>query len=261
MADGMGWNVGEAVVHWRKVTELLGEERDTPEPRALLGKARARLIYAAGRTAVPEAELAQLFAEARLELGDSDSAELAVTLATYGVVRNGAGHVEEARRLSADALAMARRLDDPDLIATSLVCSASLYPWSECPDMAAQITLEMDSLYAANPLVGEKLSSARSGVIAAGGKLLGLFPRGRGGEVEASLAECRRRMGDSRNPVEQAWVNYSVTVVRARQGDAEWRARARPPDARVVDAVAESMVSLARTCRARRRPPQRRAPR
>jgi ATP/maltotriose-dependent transcriptional regulator MalT len=78
----------------------------------------------------------------------------------------------------------------------------------------------MDRLYAANPSVGEKLSSARSGVIAAGIDLLALFHGGRGGEVEASLVECRRRVGDSRNPMEQVWLNYCVTVVRARQGDA-----------------------------------------
>jgi adenylate cyclase len=220
IADRLGWNVGEAIVHWRKVTELLGEERDVPEARALLGQARARLVYAAGRNAVPEAEVAQFFAEARLELGDSDSRELAVTLASYAIVRSAAGHVEEAQRLIADALAMARRLDHPDLIAMSLVSSCSVYPWSEWPDMAAQIVLEMNSLYAANPSVGEKLGGARSGVIAAGVDLLALFHRGRGGEVEASLAECRRRVGDSRNPMEQVWLNYCVTVVRARQGDA-----------------------------------------
>jgi tetratricopeptide (TPR) repeat protein len=134
-------------------------------------------------------------------------------------VRNAAGHVEEAQRLILDALAMARRLDDPDLIAMSLVCGTSVYPWSEWPDMAAQIVLEIDSLYAANPSVGEKLSSARSGVIAAGADLLALFHRGHGGGVEVSLAECRRRIGDSRNPMEQVWLNYCVTVVRARQGD------------------------------------------
>jgi tetratricopeptide (TPR) repeat protein len=211
--------VGEAVVHWRKVTELLDEERDAPEARALLGQARARLVYAAGRSAVPEAEVAKLFAEARLELGDSDSRELALTLVSYAVVRNAAGYVEEAQRLVADGLAMARRLDDPDLVAMGLVCSFSVYSWSEWPDMTAQIVLEMDSLYAANPSVGEKLSSARSGVIAAGAHLLARFHLGRGDEVAASLAECHRRIGGSQNPLEQVWVNYCVTVVRARQGD------------------------------------------
>ena len=133
IADRLGWNVGEAVVHWRKVTELLGEERDAPEARALLGQARARLVYAAGRNAVPEAEVAQLFAEARLELGDSDSRELAVTLATYAVVRNAAGHVEEAQRLIADALPMARRLDDPELIAMAWYAAFRSIPGASGP--------------------------------------------------------------------------------------------------------------------------------
>jgi hypothetical protein len=45
----LGANAGESLFHWRKVTELLAGENAVPEARALMGQARARLVYAAGR--------------------------------------------------------------------------------------------------------------------------------------------------------------------------------------------------------------------
>jgi class 3 adenylate cyclase/tetratricopeptide (TPR) repeat protein len=215
----LGANAGEAVLHWRKVIELLAEERDAPEARALLGQARARLVYAAGRSGVPEPEVARLFAEARRELGDADSRELALTLVSYAVVRNGAGRVEEAHRLGAEALEMARRLDDPALIAAGLGCSIAIYPSDEFPERHARFAAEVERLCATDPSLGEELVGWRPWGTAACLGLPALFRLGRGHEVEAILAEARSRVGDSSNAVEQVSLHFSFTRVRALRGD------------------------------------------
>jgi class 3 adenylate cyclase len=215
----LGMNAGAAIVHWRKVTELLAEERDAPEARALLGQARARLVYAAGRSAVPEAEVARLFAEARRELGDADSRELALTLASYAIVRNGAGNVEEAQRLGAEALEMARRLDDPALLAASLGANVTLYPPDEFPEEHARIAAEIERLCASDPALGEELIGWRTWVMAPGLGLPALFRFGRGGEVETLLAEMRRRVGDNHNALEQVFLHFNFTRARAVRGD------------------------------------------
>jgi class 3 adenylate cyclase len=218
-AARLGANAGESIVHWRKVIELLADEHDAPEARALLGQARARLVYAAGRSAGPEADVRRLFAEARRELGDADSRELALMLASYGVVRNGAGDVGEAHRLGAEAVEMARRLDDPALIAATLGATVLLYPSGEFPEEHAGFDAEIERLTATDPSLGEELVGWRP---AAGASFLGLaalFRFGRGGEVEALLAEGRRRVGDSHNAIEQVILHHNFAWVRALRGD------------------------------------------
>ncbi len=218
-ASRLGANLGETLFHWRKVTELLAEERDAPEARALLGLARARLVYAATRSVDPEAEVANLFAEARRELGDADSRELAGAISSYAVVRNGAGHVEEARRLGAEALEMARRLEDPGLIAASLATSAFLYPSNEFPEESARFTAEIEHLCADDPSLGAELTGWRPWVTANTFALAALARLGRGGEVEANLAELRRRVGDRHDALEQILLHFGFTRVRASRGD------------------------------------------
>jgi class 3 adenylate cyclase/tetratricopeptide (TPR) repeat protein len=219
MAVRLGGNAGEAVVHWRKVTELLGEERGNPEALALLGQARARLVYAAGRSAAPEAEVVKLFAEARRELGDADSRELAWTLASYAVVRNGAGHVEEARRLVAEALDMARRLDDPALLAAGLWAASLVHPSGEFPEQSGRLVAEVERLCVSDPSLGEELAGFRAWVVVPFLHIAALFRLGCGGELEAFLAEMRSRVGDNRNALEQTLLHYLFTRVRAERGD------------------------------------------
>jgi class 3 adenylate cyclase len=213
----LGANAGEALFHWRKVTELLAEERAAPEARTLLGQARARLVYAAGRSAAPEAEVAKLFAEARRELGDTDSRELAWAIASYAIVRNGAGHVAEAQRLGAEAVEMARRLDDPALLAASLWANSLVHPLSEFPKETGRIGAEIERLCAGDPSLGEELVGFRPWAV--NWRIAALFRLGRGDEVEALLAEFRSRVGDSRNAAELLLLHYQFTGVRAERGD------------------------------------------
>jgi class 3 adenylate cyclase len=219
IATRLGANAGEALIHWRKVTELLAEERGDPEARALLGQARARLVYAASRSAAPEAEVARLFAEARRELGDADSRELAWTLATYAIARNGAGHVEEAQRLAAEALEMARRQGDPALLVASLWASGMVHPSGEFPEQGGRFVAEIERLCASDPSLGEALVGFRPFATHRPDSLDVLFRFGRGSEVEAGLAEMRSRVGDSHNAVEQLLLLGQFTRVRAKRGD------------------------------------------
>jgi tetratricopeptide (TPR) repeat protein len=213
----LGANAGEAIFHWRKVTELLVEQRGDREALALLGQARARLVYAASRSAAPEAEVARLFTEARRELGDADSRELAWTLATYAVARNGAGSVEEARRLAAEALDMARRLDDPTLLAGSLWASGMVHPSGELPEEHDRFAAEIERLCAGDPSLGEELVGFRPWAVVR--SIGALFRLGRGDELEALLAEMRGRVGDSHNALEQLILHHNFTWARAKRGD------------------------------------------
>jgi class 3 adenylate cyclase len=218
-AARLGANAGEALFHWRKVTELLAEERSDPAARALLGQARARLVYAASRSAAPEAEVARLFTEARRELGDADSRELAWTLATYAIARSGAGHVEEALRLVTEALTMARRLDDPALLAAGLWAASLVHPSAEFPEQSGRLVAELERLCASDSSLGEEVGGIRPWATVRYLQLPALFRFGRGDEVEALLAEMRGRVGDSHNPLEQTVLHYELTWVRAERGD------------------------------------------
>jgi class 3 adenylate cyclase len=128
IATRLGMNTNEAVFHWRKVTELLNAEDETPETRELLGTAYGRLVYAASRTTAPDAEVEALFAAALRRFGDADSREHAWTLISYAVVRHGAGSVRQAHRLGTQALEMARRLDDRALLAAVLWGILMIHP-------------------------------------------------------------------------------------------------------------------------------------
>ncbi len=218
-AERLGANAGESVVHWRKVTELLAENRDEPEARALLGQARASLVYAAGRSAAPEAEVAKLFAEARSELGDTDSRELARTIYGYAIVRNGAGHVAEGQRLAAESLGMARRLDDPPMLAVCLMTCCLIHQPDEFPAEFHGFSDELERVCASDPTLGEELVGFRPRAVALSLGIIALLRSGRGGEVEAALAELRRRVGDSHNPQEQSALHRQLAIVRAARGD------------------------------------------
>jgi hypothetical protein len=218
IAARLGANAGEAIFHWRKVTELLADERDVPEARALLGQARARMVYAAGRSATPEAEVVRLFAEARHELGDADSREHAWLLASYAMVRSGAGDVEEAHRLGAEAIEMARRLDDPALLVASLYANCVVHPSNEFPEDSGRYIAEIERLCAGDHALGQEVAGFRPWACVALFGVYALLRSGRGGEVDALLAEWDRRVGDGQNAFEHVTRHYSLTLVRAMRG-------------------------------------------
>jgi len=219
MAMKLGMNAGEAIFHWRKIVELLADRRDSAEARALLGQARARLIYMAGRTAAPESEVEALFEEARRELGNEDSRDLAWTLASYAIIRNGSGHVAEAHRLVVEAEQMARRLDDPGMLAMALVSGISMCSAFEFPREAVRYVAEIERLDAVDPTIGLELNGFRARTVAFINAHFRLMREGRGAEIEPLLDEFRRYVGDSTNPFEQTWLHSSCSLHRGSRGD------------------------------------------
>jgi tetratricopeptide (TPR) repeat protein len=220
-AARLGLSAGESLFHWRKVTELLSGEAEAPEARALLGEARTRLIYAAGRSAAPEAEVARMFEEATRGFGGIDTREHVVAIMSYAMVRSGAGAFEEGSRLLDDAEAMARRLGDPGAIAAVLAIRLVAQGTVETPQGGDRIRAELDRLCANDPGLGEDLALVRPGVVNRATHVATLIRRGRAGEVEAELAELRRRAGPDPRPLENLlFHNFSATS-RARRGDAD----------------------------------------
>jgi len=211
-------HAGASVAHWRKVTELLADRRDLAEARTLLRQASARLVYAASRSGAPEAEVVALFEEARRELGDADSHDLAVLLGSYGLVRNGAGRTEEGRRLTTEAVAMARRLEDPDLIAGLLGQGLFVFQASELPAEAMQMADEIERLAGDDPTIGASVLGFRPIIAARFSRILVSRRRGQGAEEEGLVESSRRFMDDSPS-LEQATLHFLHTRLRAKRSD------------------------------------------
>ena len=216
----LGQKAGEAVYHWRRVTELLAEV-DGPEARSLLGQARLRLVYAQSRSAGAQPDDAAQVAQVVRELGDTDSADLAWALATLAIVHNGTGEVEEARRRVADALAMARRVGEPATLAAVLFCNTILYPAMEHPEENLACVAEIDRVCAEDTSLGEARIGFRPWLMAFGLSAPALLRAGRSGEQAAHVAAAQRRLAGSQNRSEGVAMHYVAGIVRARQGDAE----------------------------------------
>ncbi|MEN8160952.1 MAG: hypothetical protein ABFS41_12835, partial [Myxococcota bacterium] len=214
-------NAGESIFHWRKVTELLAEGADEPEARALLGEARSRLVYAAGRSGASDAEVARLFEEARSAHGDTDSREHALTLASYSILRSGAGAIPESHRLVAEGVAMARRLGDPDALAATLGASTLVHLAMDFPEEHARLREEIDLLCAGDPSLGEELAGFRAWVVVSSLGLMKLLRLGAGDAIDAALLEARRRMEDDPQPMHRVLFHLGAAQLQARRGDAE----------------------------------------
>ena len=141
-------------------------------------------------------------------------------LASYALVRNGAGEVAAAYQMGADSLEMARRLEDPGLMVAVLSANAALYPAVEFPEEFARCAAEIQDLCATDAACGEALLGWRAGAVTPGLGAARLIRLGRGGEVDAVLAEMRRRIGERHNALEQVFLHFSFTSARVRSGDA-----------------------------------------
>ena len=200
-AARLGLQAGESISHWRKVTELLGERGDQPEARAILARARARLVYAASRSGAPEEEVAALYEEARRGLGDSDSRDLAILIAEYGVIQNGAGKTREGQSLVTEAADMARRIGDLELQVFTLGMSSFVWAGSEFPAENGRIADEMDRLAANDPAIGASVLGYSWRSVATAQRILSARRLGQAAEEEALLERFRRFAGDSPQPI------------------------------------------------------------
>jgi class 3 adenylate cyclase len=220
-AERLGENAGESIFHWRKVIELLAVGHDSPEARALRGQARARLVYAAGRSGASEEEVAALFEAARSELGTADSRDLSLTLGLYGIVCNGAGRRAEARRLVDEAVAMGRRLVDREVLAATLANLCVVVNMTEAPEEVGRLIAEIEDLCAEEGALAAALFGSRPLVFARVLRSFQLTTQGRGSEQEPLLASVRTLLGDSQNALEQVLYHWASVNVRTSRGDTQ----------------------------------------
>jgi class 3 adenylate cyclase/tetratricopeptide (TPR) repeat protein len=220
-AARLGFRAGESISHWRKVTELLAGSREVPEALALLGQARARLVYAASRSGAEEGVVTALFEAARQELGDHDSSDLAFLIATYAAIRNGAGHTDEGQRLATEAVDMARRIGDPELLGAVLGVCLIVWTGSEFPAESRRLVEEIERLAATNPAIG-------ASVLGYGARAHGLLSAierarrlGQRAAEERGLESLRQFVGHSTNSMEQGVFHFSSAILRARRGDVD----------------------------------------
>ncbi len=220
-ATQLGPRAGEAVFHWRKVTELLASGPDTPEARSLLGHARVQLAYTQSRSAGSPGAAADQLAQGIRELGDADSAELARALVTYATVRNGAGEVEEGRRVGGEALAMARRVGEPATLAAVLFSNVIFHPVAEFPEENLAYVAEIDRICADDTSIGEALLGFRPWFLAFALSGYALARAGRSDEQDAHVAAVRSRLGGGGNPAENVTMHFLEARIRARRGEVE----------------------------------------
>jgi adenylate cyclase len=222
-ATRLRMNAGESIFHWRKVTELLAEEADAPEVRALLGEARTRLVYAAGRSGASDDEVTRLFEEARRAHGGADSREHVWTFSSYAILRQGAGAISESHRLAAEGIAMARRLGDPGVLAAALGADALVHLPMDFPEEFARTRDEIDRVCAGDPSLGEELAGFRAWVVAASLAATACTHSGTGEMMDVALAEARRRLESDPEPrpMHQVLFHLAAAQIRARRGDAE----------------------------------------
>jgi tetratricopeptide (TPR) repeat protein len=115
---------------------------------------------------------------------------------------------------------MARRLDDPALLAALLASRATIFTSSEAPEESARLLAELERLCASDLTLGSELLGWRPWPTTAGFAFSGLLRLGRGGEVDACMARMRSLLGDSDHPVEQVSFHSRAGQLRALRGDA-----------------------------------------
>jgi class 3 adenylate cyclase/tetratricopeptide (TPR) repeat protein len=209
----------EALFHWRKVIELLDDAAGAPAALALRGQARAQVIYMASRSAQSHEDVVALFDAARRELGDSDSRELAVTLYSYALARNGAGHFHDACSIVSEAIEMARRIGDHDLLVAALGNACVVFgPWED-PHRVIAASDEIEALYAKDPSLSIGPLAKRPLVISRSMRKDAYTASGRASDVAAILESLRSVAAGSDDPLERAIFHWAVTRTCAPRGD------------------------------------------
>jgi ATP/maltotriose-dependent transcriptional regulator MalT len=144
-----------------------------------------------------------------------------LTLSSYSVLRSGAGALQESHRLAEEAVAMARRLDDPNVLAATLASSVLVHLSMDFPEKHAPIREEIDRLCAEEPSLGDELAGFRAWVVAACMSLMGLPRLGAGDRIDEGLLEARRRMEDDPQPMHRVMYHLAASHLQARRGDAD----------------------------------------
>ncbi len=211
----------EALYHWGKVIELLTDADESPEARQLRGQARARMVYAASRSAHSEEDVAARFAEAQQDLGDEDSRELGSAIAFFALARNGSGHPEEADSLISRAIAMARRLEDRPLLALATANSCVISGPADRPDMICSQAEEVERLCADDSYLGADFNLTRPVIIALCMLVRALEFLGRMDDSDVALARLIALAADTDNSLEQTLFRWSASHSSLTHDDLE----------------------------------------
>jgi class 3 adenylate cyclase/tetratricopeptide (TPR) repeat protein len=119
-ARAAGWvglnDIGEALRHWRKVSELVEALPDSPESSTLALAARVARLHYGWRLGISEQEATAHY-EAGRELAQrsGDSVNLLMITAAYANVRGLSGHVEEYGELAEEVNRLGIDIGDPGL--------------------------------------------------------------------------------------------------------------------------------------------------
>jgi class 3 adenylate cyclase/tetratricopeptide (TPR) repeat protein len=212
-------NAAESLYHWGKVIDLLTASDDSPDTRALRGRARARIVYSASRSARSEEEVAELFAEAQRDLGDQDSRELSVALSSYAVVRNSAGYGKEAQSLADRGVEMARRIGDPSLLAYSMSCKCvASNPWDD-PEQVCRNAEILEQICSEDSSLGSDYNGQRPLVVGGVMHVLGLAALGRIGEADTIHQQLASLCVESTDPLENTLTHWTAVAHNLDSGD------------------------------------------
>jgi class 3 adenylate cyclase len=218
-----GAHVGEALYHWRKVIELLegsgGGDADDAERETLLGQARAQVVYAASRSDTPEAEVDALVDQALQSLGDADTPARVNMLGTCALVRAGAGFTDQALAYANEALATARRLDDPSLIASTIGVAISACNSWERPTEVVTLYEELEEVCRGNASDLRGFLGARALIIGGGMSAMALNNLGRGDEATALVRRLVEETAGTEDAMEQLMSAFLQTGEQSRRGD------------------------------------------
>jgi class 3 adenylate cyclase/tetratricopeptide (TPR) repeat protein len=119
-ARAAGWvglnDIGEALRHWRKVSELVEALPDSPESSTLALGARVARLHYGWRLGISEQEATAHY-EAGRELAErsGDSVNLLMITTAYANVRGLSGHVEEYGELAEEVNRLGIEIGDPGL--------------------------------------------------------------------------------------------------------------------------------------------------
>ena len=161
-ARAAGWvglnDIGEALRHWRKVSELVEALPDSPESSALALGARVARLHYGWRLGISEQEATAHYEAGRaLAERSGDAVNLLLITAAYASVRGLAGHVEEYGELGAEVNRLGIEIGDPSLRIATM--PASVYARFVRGHLAESLAIvdEAIALGAEDPTLGRGL--------------------------------------------------------------------------------------------------------
>jgi len=211
---GMG-ATPESLFHAGKIVELLEGEPPSAVREEVMGHARAKLIYAASRSELPDAEVEELFEQALRSLDPHDAPGRGTALSAYALARWARGERVEAIRLAEEAADLGRRTGDDELSAQALGVLMNVRGPREDP------LLTIRDFAALEKLCGDRAASSEArGVppllMGAVMCIMALWTAGRGEDADKLW---RRIHQDYEDPMYAAMTVFIHTQALSKRGD------------------------------------------